>query len=110
MIVSKDEIEQLNLKTKLRVNKKSNDQTLEKLKSGRTTFKTMFKGANQKDQLMNTMEQDITTFDREIELYTNIINIIESHIARYVIPRFNRDKAMLYYKMLEYFSVHEIHN
>lgn len=70
----------------------------------------MFKGANQKDQLMNTMEQDITTFDREIELYTNIINIIESHIARYVIPRFNRDKAMLYYKMLEYFSVHEIHN
>ena len=70
----------------------------------------MFVGAAKKEQFMNTVEKDIGNFDRETELYSNIVNVIENHIANYIIPRFNRDKAMLYYKMLEYFSVHETHN
>ena len=106
----KEEIGCLNLKKKLKANKKSNDQTMDKIKGGKSNFKNMVGGVSSKEQFEDNDKNNIDPFEREVQQYTRIVNTIENHIARDVIKRFNRDKAKLYYRTLQYFSVNEMHN
>lgn len=97
-------------KDKLGSKKQSNDQTLDKLKQGRMTMKTLFSNEAKKQDVMQTVETEIERNDRDIELYEKIINIIENHIARDVIPKFKEEKQKVYYRILQLVSVNEIHN
>ena len=107
----REEIGWSSLKKKQKVNKKSNDQTMDKIKGGKSNFKSMFGGVASKEQFKEVEHKNIADInDNEVEICSRIVNIIENHIAKDVIPRFNRDKAKLYYKMLQYFSVNEMHN
>lgn len=95
---------------KAEAKKKNDGATLNKLSTGKTTFKTMFAGAARKETMKTEMSNGIEKSDRDIDLYTKIINILERHIATTVIPNFKVEKQNLYYKILLLFSVHEIHN
>lgn len=97
-------------KERLEGKKKSNDQTLGKIKSGRTTFKTMFRGEEKKEQIMNEVATEIDTEERDIELYDKIINVVEAHIAKEVIPKFKEEKQQLYYRTVQLVAVFETHN
>lgn len=95
---------------KLEAKKKANDSNLDKLKSGRTTLSNIFSNATKKEQRMTEIANNIDHNDRDIELYTRVVNVIENHIAKEVIPKFKANKQKLYYKILQLVSVHEIHN
>jgi hypothetical protein len=97
-------------KAKLKSKIHSNEQTLEKMKSGKITLKTIFSNQVKKEGVMKTVETEIEKNDRDIELYGKIINIIENHIAQDVIPKFKEEKQTVYYRILQLVSVNEIHN
>lgn len=54
-------------KDKLGSKKQSNDQTLDKLKNGRMTMKTLFSNEAKKQDVMQTVETEIEKNDRDIE-------------------------------------------
>lgn len=70
----------------------------------------MFTGVAKKEQFIAEKSTNIEQYDRDIEILGKTINVIEKHIANQVVPKFKKDKQKLYYKILQLFSVHEIHN
>lgn len=79
-------------KSKLEAKKKSNEETIDKVKNGKTTFKTIFSNDLKKDQLVTSTTNENEIIERDIELYEKIINVLQSHIAKDVVPNFKKQK------------------
>lgn len=74
------------------------------------TLQSFYKSSSQKESSKKSWIDQIEKIEEEIETYLKVINICESHIAKFVIPYFKKTKKEIYYKILQMVSVNEIHN
>jgi hypothetical protein len=100
----------IELRQKISARQRSNEQRLNTLATGKTSFRNMFKSKSSKENEADTLKVLIEKDVQEQANYQKVINIINQYIAEKAIPFFKKDKLSNYYGMLDMLCSHEIAN
>ena len=93
------------------MSKKRSDQAeLDKLNQGKKSLKNFFKTKSGKENDIISLQAAIEVAAKDLEDYNSLINFLTIYHGQIAIPKFKKEKANQYYKMLHYFSVKEISN
>ena len=90
--------------------KASKQKELDKLKSGKSTLKTMFKSQDSIVNSITNLTREITNIEREIECYDIYLRTIALQINHAAIPYFKKDKVTLYNDLINTYSQQYINN
>ncbi len=80
------------------------------MQNKKLSLSTLFSNTNKKEETKKTTADQIKKIREDIEVYLQVINMAEKHIAHKVIPKFKEEKQEIYYKIIKMVSVNEIHN
>lgn len=87
--------------------KKSDTQKdIDSVTAGKKTASTLFKNSSD----ANVMAQTLETTDKEIEAMKKLIDVQTIYIGSVVLKIFKEEKADLYKRLLQQFTVYEIQN
>lgn len=84
--------------------------TLEKLQNGKFQFKTMFKKASQKQDLIHEVTMKLQQRQKDIENWDMIKRFLIIYIAEKAIPHFKKKKAIKYVDTMQSFTIDELKN
>lgn len=91
--------------------KKRDDQKeMEKVSSGKTTFKSLLKSKSKKEESVLNLKSAIEVADNEIADYKKLTNFLSIYHGQVAIPKFKITKSKIYIKSLNNFCVKEISN
>lgn len=107
-IEKRDEVEAT--KNKLEAKKKGDAASLDKLSAGKSTMKTMFKGASGKQNEITNLQNNIAQTERDADNYDIIAKMATTYLGDTVIPEFKGKKMGTYYKILKQYTQLEIQN
>ena len=95
---------------KLETKIKQSNSNLEKLNSGKSTMKTLFKSNTSKANEITRLTNVVALTEGDIEYYKKLINITIVHLSWNVIPTFKRQKVQSFVNAIKRFSDAEIGN
>lgn len=107
-ISHKNSLESQKQKLEGKISKASSD--LEKLQSGKTTIKTLFKSQNSKQSMVTTLTTFIAQSEKDVEVYNKLIRLITIYLYQNVIPKFKSTKVIGYITSFKDFSDSESKN
>ena len=107
-IEMKSELESRRFSINLR--KQQKQKELDKLKSGKSTMKTMFKSQNSIVNSITNLTREIASQEKEIECYDIYIKTLVIQINHAAIPYFKKDKIGLYNDLINTYSESYINN
>jgi len=90
--------------------KQQKQRELDKLKSGKSSMKTMFKSQNSIVNSITNLTRDIANTEKEIECYDIYIKTLIIQINHAAIPYFKKDKVGLYNDLINTYSESYINN
>ena len=90
--------------------KQSKVKELEKLKTGKSSIKTMFKSQNSIVNSITNLTREIQQTEKEVECYDIYIKTLTLQINHAAIPYFKKDKVSLYNDLINTYSQHYINN
>ena len=90
--------------------KQSKVKELEKLKTGKSSIKTMFKSQNSIVNSITNLTSEIQQTEKEVECYDIYIKTLTLQINHAAIPYFKKDKVSLYNDLINTYSQHYINN
>ncbi len=85
-------------------------QEMEALMAGKTTLKSIFKSASSKESKIAELKYLIERQNQEVEDFGRLIHYVTIYISEVAIGKFKEEKAALYYKLMNMFSMREISN
>jgi hypothetical protein len=97
-------------KSKLENKIKASNSELEKLNSGKTTFKTLFKSQSGKASSITNLTTFIAQAEKDVEVYEKLIKVVTVYLHERVIPEFKERKVKGYVSSLKDFSDSESKN
>jgi len=97
-------------KHKLQAKIKTANSELEKLNSGKKTFKTLFKSQSGKASTITNLTTFIAQAEKDIEVYDKLVKVVTVHLYERVIPTFKSTKVKGYVSSLKEFSDSESKN
>ncbi len=107
-IEMKSELESRRFSINLR--KQQKQKELDKLKSGKSSMKTMFKSQNSIVNSITNLTREIASSEKEIECYDIYIKTLVIQINHAAIPYFKKDKIGLYNDLINTYSESYINN
>ena len=90
--------------------KQQKQRELDKLKSGKSSMKTMFKSQNSIVNSITNLTREIANTEKEIECYDIYIKTLIIQINHAAIPYFKKDKVGLYNDLINTYSESYINN
>lgn len=84
----------IEIRQKLVIKQRNDEQELSNLMQGKTTLKHLFKTKSGKDDRIQVLKSVIKIDAEDIINYQRIINIINQHLAEKSIPWFQKDKMV----------------
>mmetsp|Transcript_14680 Transcript_14680/g.16394 ORF Transcript_14680/g.16394 Transcript_14680/m.16394 type:complete len:323 (+) Transcript_14680:638-1606(+) len=97
-------------KSKLLTKIKSANSELEKLNSGKKTFKTIFKSQSSKASTITNLTTFVAQAEKDVEIYDKIIKVVTVHMHQTLLPEFKTKKVKGYVASLKDFSDNESKN
>lgn len=97
-------------KSKLENKIKASNAELEKLNSGKTTFKTLFKSQSGKASSITNLTTFVAQAEKDVEIYEKLIKVVTVYLHERVIPEFKERKVKGYVASLKDFSDSESKN
>lgn len=97
-------------KSKLEAKIKSANSDLDKLNSGKKTFKTLFKSQSSKANTITNLTTFVAQAEKDIETYDKMIKLVTIYLYKTVIPQFKESKVKGYITSLKDFSDSESKN
>jgi len=79
---------------------------IESVNEGKKTVSTLFKDQND----VGAMTHKIENTERELEIYTQLLDVMTVYLGRAVLPAYKAEKLRLYQRILQQFHVVEISN
>jgi len=100
------------MKNQLNTEQKKRDdmKELDKVSSGKTTMKSLFKSKNAKESSLLSLKAGLEIHDQEIADFKKLITFLTIYHGQTAIPKFKQAKARMYLKSLNNFCVKEISN
>ena len=98
----------MKMKSSLESKKKSETDELNKLNSGKKTFKSIFKSSSGKQARITVLSSNISQAEKDIEEYDKLLKMIEVHLGETVIPEFKESQMKTYYKICQSIACAEI--
>jgi predicted RNase H-like nuclease (RuvC/YqgF family) len=90
--------------------KQQKQRELDKLKSGKSSMKTMFKSQNSIVNTITNLTREIANSEKEIECYDIYIKTLIIQINHAAVPYFKKDKVGLYNDLINTYSESYINN
>lgn len=90
--------------------KQQKQRELDKLKSGKSSMKTMFKSQNSIVNTITNLTREIASSEKEIECYDIYIKTLIIQINHAAVPYFKKDKVGLYNDLINTYSESYINN
>jgi hypothetical protein len=90
--------------------KQQKQRELDKLKSGKSSMKTMFKSQNSIVNSITNLTREIANTEKEIECYDIYIKTLIIQINHAAVPYFKKDKVGLYNDLINTYSESYINN
>ena len=90
--------------------KQSKVKELEKLKTGKSSIKTMFKSQNSIVNSITNLTREIQQTEKEVECYDIYIKTLTLQINHAAIPYFKKDKVSLYNDLINTYSPPYLNN
>lgn len=97
---------QLNLEKKI----VSEQSKANSLKSGKTTITNFWKSKSSKESQAVSLQNQIEINEQEVQEFKKLINWLTIYHGKEAIPKFKKDKAKLYLRLMSNFTVKEISN
>lgn len=97
-------------KSKLEGKIKSTNSELEKLNSGKKTFKTLFKSQTGKANAITNLTTFIAQAEKDVEFYDKLIKVVTVNLYENAIPKFKKTKVQSYVSGLQEFCDSESKN
>ena len=88
----------------------SDQKKLNDIKANKKTITNFWKSKSSKESEGQVIEQQLAIAAEEVEEFKQLINFLTIYHATEAIPKFKKDKAKLYKKLLSSFCVVEITN
>jgi regulator of sigma D len=89
---------------------KSKQETIDKLNTGKFTFKGLFKNQNEKANEVNTLTQQIASIEKDISNYELIREHLIIYLSLIAIPAYKEKKFKTYLSAMRNFCTEEVDN